>query len=239
MTIPFLLCYKLNKKLCRCHLQHASSWLMDVPPTYVSLQVIHTQSVVMAALTFASHLKRHKAVPLQRAAGQEAGGMQQQLPSAPQTLAEQVLQSFALNNIPIHQPLILPMLIPSLECPGERHHSPLQQQLAKAELHSVVLLRACLGIALLQSRSWAPHVLPVPIVRCGWKHISPGLHHLHRRFRVWPSHKHLHLQRLSAGRHAFTACQVGRLRSAACSDCHLSLSNSACRHRGAHSLPTC
>lgn len=86
------------------------------------MQVTHTQSVVLAALTFAGDLKRCKGMPLQRSAksAPAAGTAASQL-GPPQTLAEQVLQSFAQNNIPVHQPLVLPLLIPCLDCPGASH----------------------------------------------------------------------------------------------------------------------
>ena len=84
-----------------------------------SLQVTHSQAVVLAALTFAGHLKRCKSMPLDRAAAQvPAAAPTTALSGTPQTLAEQVLHSFAQNNIPIHQPIMLPLLVPTLDCPG-------------------------------------------------------------------------------------------------------------------------
>ena len=89
------------------------------------MQVTYDRAVVLAALTFVKQLRISKGRALAPEGAQLApmgvdpalGGTAQ---SVPQNLAERVLNVFAENNIPVHQPFALPGLRLALDCPGEQ-----------------------------------------------------------------------------------------------------------------------
>ncbi len=105
--------------------------MMMIMMLTLDMQVIHSTPVIVAVLDFLNQLQILQKLPLERpplAPGQHVPGQQvpgQQVPHQPSeswgssTLADQVQLTFAVNNIPVHKPLVLPVLSMDFFCPGE------------------------------------------------------------------------------------------------------------------------
>ena len=89
-----------------------------------ALQVLYNKDVVSAVLTFMRHLDQLKRQPVMTrgaASAKPRPHAMDQLevdPSQPSNLFERTMHAFAQQNIPISQPLSLPVLSISLTCPG-------------------------------------------------------------------------------------------------------------------------
>ena len=86
------------------------------------MQVLYNKDVVSSVLTFMRHLDQLKRQPLIQPGAITAMSRRSDLdvdPSQPSNLCERTMHAFAQQNIPISQPLSLPVLSLSLTCPGE------------------------------------------------------------------------------------------------------------------------
>lgn len=92
------------------------------------MQVLYNKDVVSAVLTFMRHLDQLKRQPVISSGATPAKPQAHDLlecdPSQPSNLFERTMHAFAQQNIPISQPLSLPVLSVSLTCPGQSLSPP-------------------------------------------------------------------------------------------------------------------
>ncbi len=98
--------------------------LLKVPkaPRYLVRQVLYNKDVVSSVLTFMRHLDQLKRQPIMQPdafQGMPRKADHELDPSQPSNLWERTMHAFAQQNIPVSQPLSLPVLSVSLTCPGE------------------------------------------------------------------------------------------------------------------------
>ncbi|KAK9867090.1 hypothetical protein WJX84_006946 [Apatococcus fuscideae] len=96
----------------------------EIKARLAGIQVLYNKDVVSAVLTFMRHLDQLKRQPVITPVGApdkprpHAMDLLEVDPSQPSNLFERTMHAFATQNIPISQPLALPVLSISLTCPG-------------------------------------------------------------------------------------------------------------------------
>lgn len=115
------------------------------------LQILYNKDVVSAVLTFMRHLDQLKRQPILMPGGSASpkGTELENDPSQPSNLFERTMHAFAQQNIPISQPLSLPVLSVSLTCPGALSSRP-RTRSNEAAICGILAFEA----AMAGSRSW-------------------------------------------------------------------------------------
>ena len=102
--------------------------------------MLYNKDVVSSVLTFIRHLDQLKRQPILQPGEAPVVRRRTDLeadPSQPSNLCERTMHAFAQQNIPISQPLSLPVLSISLTCPGKDFRGPCALQFVDHDRQSI------------------------------------------------------------------------------------------------------